>query len=80
MGTIETDTTPCIDSKLEALLSKMRPPVSKFGFKVNFDHKFPEKWTQKHRPTLFQIYNMIGTIWRYVVYSIYNNFTYSNIH
>ncbi|KAI5709397.1 hypothetical protein M8J76_017007 [Diaphorina citri] len=47
------------------------PKVSPFGFKVNFDHQFPEKWTQHHRPTLYQIYNMIGTIVRYILYYIY---------
>lgn len=45
-------------------------PESQYGFKVGFDHQFPEKWTQHHRPTLFQIWNMIGTIVRYVIYSL----------
>lgn len=49
----------------------MVKPVSKYGFKVRFDHEFPEKWEQYHRPTLFQIWNMIGTIIRYVLYMIY---------
>lgn len=36
-----------------------RKQVPKYGFKVQLDHKYPEKWSQAARPRLQQLLPLI---------------------